>query len=455
MLPRLTPSHCTWVLVSVQDEHLLPFVLIHSFVSTADLRLMSPLATRNGGAIVWRCGRGVVGSSNAVFGRPLPALPCCRFFNIPKVSFRAGPTSSSSKVSVQRGLTVTFSWTRSWSTQLRLKMEGVASGASAPSAAYDADGQIQDDTLGELNERFTMLKQFSTNTKTTVYLARAVAADDPAAAAAGGQNVVIKILAPAYARPEDSSQPPNEVQIAEVSRFRREYQRLSRIDHPNVVRYVSFGLLDGWRPYMILEAISGSDVQRILDKKRWLTETETVGIVRGVLKALSALHLQGIIHRDIKPANIMVTVSAPFVKLIDFGFARMLEADGEIPPEENKIIGTPMYWAPEQTFARNTVTGALDLWAVGVLMFHLSSGVLPFSSHNGKLMQIAEGIRTKPARDLSAMSDGRVSPRFCVLCHRFLSTTWIRALYQSLYLSCRTHLTHVLPLVTPLLFLCD
>ena len=313
-------------------------------------------------------------------------------------------------------------------------MQGVASGASAP-AAYedssvqiDSDGRIQDDTLGELNERFTMLKQFSTNTKTTVYLARALAADDPAAAAAGGQNVVIKILAPAYARPEDSSQPPNEVQIAEVSRFRREYQRLSCIDHPNVVRYVSFGLLDGWRPYMILEAISGSDVQRILDKKRWLTETETVGIVRGVLKALSALHLQGIIHRDIKPANIMVTVSAPFVKLIDFGFARMLEADGEIPPEENKIIGTPMYWAPEQTFARNTVTGALDLWAVGVLMFHLSSGVLPFSSHNGKLMQIAEGIRTKPARDLSAMTDGRVSPRFCVLCHRFLSTTWIRAL---------------------------
>lgn len=142
-----------------------------------------------------------------------------------------------------------------------------------------------------------------------------------------------------------------------------------------------------------------------------------------MLKALSAVHRHGIVHRDIKPANIMVTTSAPFVKLIDFGFARMLHADasGQLPPEESKIIGTPMYWAPEQTFARNTVTPALDLWAMGVLMFHISSGVLPFSSHNGKLMQIAAGIRTKPARDLNAITQGRVSQRFCLVCHRLLS----------------------------------
>jgi serine/threonine protein kinase len=145
--------------------------------------------------------------------------------------------------------------------------------------------------------------------------------------------------------------------------------------------------------------------------------------------SLSHTHKQTHTHktnasrRDIKPANIMVTTSAPFVKLIDFGFARMLHADasGQLPPEESKIIGTPMYWAPEQTFARNTVTPALDLWAMGVLMFHISSGVLPFSSHNGKLMQIAAGIRTKPARDLNAITQGRVSQRFCLVCHRLLS----------------------------------
>jgi len=97
------------------------------------------------------------------------------------------------------------------------------------------------------------------------------------------------------------------------------------------------------------------------------------------------------------------------------------DAASMLPPEENKIIGTPMYWAPEQTFARNTITAALDIWAVGVLMFHLSSGILPFSSHNGKLSLIADGIRSKPARDLAAMTDGRVSPRFCLLCHRLLS----------------------------------
>lgn len=66
---------------------------------------------------------------------------------------------------------------------------------------------------------------------------------------------------------------------------------------------------------------------------QWLTEMETVGIVRGVLKALSAVHAQGVIHRDIKPANIIVTSQPPYVKLIDFGFARMI-APGQLPPEE-------------------------------------------------------------------------------------------------------------------------
>ena len=103
------------------------------------------------------------------------------------------------------------------------------------------------------------------------------------------------------------------------------------------------------------------------------------------------------------------------------GTGDALSDAASMPPEENKIIGTPMYWAPEQTFVRNTITAALDIWAVGVLMFHLSSGILPFSSHNGKLSLIADGIRSNPARDLAAMTDGRVSPRFCLLCHRLLS----------------------------------
>ena len=109
--------------------------------------------------------------------------------------------------------------------------------------------------------------------------------------------MVIKILAPNFCTPEDPSQPLTPAQVAELSRFKREFEKLSAVDHPNVVGYLELGLLNGARPFMILEAISGSDVQRILDKKKWLTETESVGIVRGVLKALSAVHRHGIVHR--------------------------------------------------------------------------------------------------------------------------------------------------------------
>jgi hypothetical protein len=133
---------------------------------------------------------------------------------------------------------------------------------------------VMNESLGQLYSRFKLLKRFTSNNKTTVFLAQALVADS-SAALSKGQEMVLKVFAPSFCRskihPEErpafvaqqlapagvSANNLTPTQFAELSRFKREFDKLHAVDHSNVLKYIEYGYIDGWRPYMILEAIQG------------------------------------------------------------------------------------------------------------------------------------------------------------------------------------------------------
>ena len=168
-----------------------------------------------------------------------------------------------------------------------------------------------------------------------------------------------------------------------VSRFRVEALAASRLDHPNVLRVLDFGREAGdggdlW--YLVTEHLDGEDLIDVLNAEAVLTMERTVDIARQLCSALAHAHNWGVVHRDVKPENVRLVRRdgedgrpVETVKLLDFGTAHI---EGETAAS-TLVIGTPAYMSPEQ--ASGAVADARsDLYAVGVLMFEMATGRLPF-----------------------------------------------------------------------------
>ena len=148
-----------------------------------------------------------------------------------------------------------------------------------------------------------------------------------------GRDVAIKILAPDMARDKEFSE-----------RFLREAQIVSRLQHHNIVTVYDVGIHQGYH-YLSMEYIPG---QELREAKYDLSKGEVVRIIKEVAKALDYAHKNGYIHRDVKPENIMLHENGERVVLMDFGIARMTQADMSVT-KTGKVIGTPHYMSPEQT----------------------------------------------------------------------------------------------------------
>lgn len=170
-----------------------------------------------------------------------------------------------------------------------------------------------------------------------------------------------------------------------VARFQREAKAASRLNHPNSISVLDFGQAEDGSLYIAMELVAGKDLHEILSKEFPLPESRVVRIVSQVLSALADAHSVGVIHRDLKPENIMVEQrrgEADFVKVLDFGIAKIQDAaddDGPALTRAGFVCGTPEYMSPEQ--ARGSQLDARsDLYAVGVILYQLTTGMLPFDA---------------------------------------------------------------------------
>lgn len=186
-----------------------------------------------------------------------------------------------------------------------------------------------------------------------------------------GSRVAIKILSEEAA--EDRSQ---------LERFLTEAQAVNKIEHPNIVKILDKGELDDGRPYILMELLDGSSLKERLQEGPELSMKETKELILQLLDALQAAHEAGFIHRDIKPENIHIT-SDKRAKIVDFGIAKLVDKDRTGLTQTGTILGTPLYIAPEQASGQNDLIGPqTDIYCLGVLLYELYTGTLPFESKN-------------------------------------------------------------------------
>ncbi len=198
----------------------------------------------------------------------------------------------------------------------------------------------------------------------------------------GGTGVVYRALHVPLERPVALKILSSDV-IRDVRRgalLLREGRAVSRIRHPGIVDVTDFGSTPDGRVFLVMELIPWPTLEKTLLAVRALPPLRAVAITREILKALGATHARGIVHRDLKPSNVFVGPDDR-VKLGDFGAASAI--DGERPldgtDEDSPLLGTPQYMAPEHT--SGPVDRRSDLYAMGVMLFQMLSGKLPF---NGK-----------------------------------------------------------------------
>lgn len=158
------------------------------------------------------------------------------------------------------------------------------------------------------------------------------------------------------------------------NRFVREVSVLQKLDHPNVVRYVDCGLDDG-RIYLAMEWVEFGSLDSVLSRRGTLPWREAVEVAMQICSGLEHAHSKGIIHRDLKPANLFLS-SDGLVKIGDFGLAR--DADLHRLTVTGNTVGSCRYMAPEQVRGEDVLTGAVDIYALGCLLYRMLSGRAPF-----------------------------------------------------------------------------
>jgi len=215
-----------------------------------------------------------------------------------------------------------------------------------------------------LDEKYYVEERLGSGGMGKVYRARHLSMDRP---------VAIKFLRQRFSEDE-----------AARTRLLTEARAAVALRHSNAVSVTDFGqTVEGW-VYIVMELLEGRTLREILSREAPLETARATSIMLQASDAVAAAHQAGIIHRDLKPSNILITQSADqpaVVKVFDFGIAKFFagnDDDANDLAQTNTVIGTPRYMSPEQ-HSGNELTPATDVYSLGVILYEMLTGMVPFS----------------------------------------------------------------------------
>ncbi len=185
-------------------------------------------------------------------------------------------------------------------------------------------------------------------------------------------RVAVKVLKRQHGEPYDTHQ----------RRFLREAQSAAMVRHPNIVQIMDFGQTEDDVVYFVMEHIEGRDLTRLIEEEGRIPWSRARGIILQVASGLEAAHQHRIIHRDVKPSNCIVfdggePANEERVKVLDFGIAKLEDGTAQALTSTNQVFGTAGYMAPELAEGK-PANAASDIYALGVMMFQMLTGELPF-----------------------------------------------------------------------------
>jgi serine/threonine-protein kinase len=209
----------------------------------------------------------------------------------------------------------------------------------------------------KLNRRYRLDARIAAGGMSTVYLA----ADETLE-----RRVAIKLMNVEIASDSD-----------QLERFRREARAVAQLSHPHIVGVIDAGEDEG-RPYIVFEYVEGETLKERIRRQGRLPVPEAVAYAIEIARALGAAHARHIVHRDVKPQNVLIDEEGT-AKVTDFGIARTLDEDGLTV--DGRVLGTTDYVSPEQALGRD-VTGQSDLYSLGVVLYEMVTGEVPFTAEN-------------------------------------------------------------------------
>ena len=231
------------------------------------------------------------------------------------------------------------------------------------------------------------------------------------------QSVAIKFLRPAYAKDEDS-----------LRRFLREARAAASLKSVHATRIFDIDCTDAGVPYIVMELLLGTSVDRVLEEQGAFTVPAAVDCLLELCDALAEAHAAGLVHRDLKPSNLFLATAPdgdPILKVLDFGISKSLVGAGAAEPSAgetsltapNTLLGSPQYMSPEQVRNARGVDARTDVWAIGVILYELLTRMPPFESDS--IPHLYALILSAPPRSLAALLP-RVPPKLAEVAVRCL-----------------------------------